>query len=430
MSAVTTKNDMKDYVGKVLSGKEFKKIFPTYQAYKVVGNNANSMQYHIGLNENTEPFNPTGSCSSGGIYFTNYDAVWNYFGQYGHNVAFIEILDDNQIYIENEKCKADKIMITNIITLHDWIALWMTYENSLGYIKRNEYLLYIALTNIQFSLNDKLDKDEINKFYLEAIQHYVSSIYFVKEEFLTYELCMAAVQKFGVALYCINNIKKEFVTPELCLEAVKQEPLVICLLKDPSYEICLEAVKKWAFALEYIKEEHQTPELLMEAVKQNPMIIKYIKNQTPELCLLAVKKGYVMEHVKEECQTLEICLEAVKYNSCSIKYVINQTPEVCLKAVRIDPRSLFYIKDQTIDLCLEAITVSGDIYPLKLMRNQTPELCLAVVKLRGCALQLVKEQTHEICLAAVKQNRYAWNYVKDEFKTFQMYMAWLTLLFY
>ena len=112
-----------------LSGKDFKKKFPDYKPCKIIGNNENNFQYKLGLNTDTKPFNPTGTCKEGGLYFIDeknlneyiqrHFAVYRgqrkiYFSQYGDKVATIEIPNDSKIYMEGCKCKADKFNITKI----------------------------------------------------------------------------------------------------------------------------------------------------------------------------------------------------------------------------------------------------------------------------------------------------------------------------
>ena len=65
------------------------------------------------------------------------------------------------------------------------------------------------------------------------------------------------------------------------------------------YNYCLEAVKRYGYALRHVKE--QTNEICLEAVRRNGLTLKYVKEQTPELCLEAVKQnGYALEFVKEQ----------------------------------------------------------------------------------------------------------------------------------
>jgi hypothetical protein len=57
--------------GKVLPGKEFNKLNKGKQLIKLtnIEENHNGFQFNTGLNIDTVPFNPSGDCKPGGIYF-------------------------------------------------------------------------------------------------------------------------------------------------------------------------------------------------------------------------------------------------------------------------------------------------------------------------------------------------------------------------
>ena len=93
---------------------------------------------------------------------------------------------------------------------------------------------------------------------------------------------------------------------------------VLKQVENQTPEICMEAVKKYGWALRLI--ENQTPELCIASVKRNPSTLQFVKNQTPEICMTAVKqKGWALELVKN--QTPEICLEAIKQNEKASKFI-------------------------------------------------------------------------------------------------------------
>ena len=116
----------------------------------------------------------------------------------------------------------------------------------------------------------------------------------------------------------------------------------------------------------------------IEKVKQDGMYLKRItKNQTEAICLEAVKRsGYALQYVQN--QTDEICLAAVKRNGMALKYVKNQTLEICLEAVKEDGMALMYVKEQTEEICLEAVKENEEVF--QLIHEKTPEMCLEAVK--------------------------------------------------
>ena len=99
----------------VLSGVEFKGKFD-HKFYKVLANDLihHGFKYQIGINVDLVKFNPTGTCRSGGLYFTDIKNILRFTG-YGNKIGCIEILDDSMIYVENQKFKADKLVLSEII---------------------------------------------------------------------------------------------------------------------------------------------------------------------------------------------------------------------------------------------------------------------------------------------------------------------------
>ncbi|EMH2709937.1 DUF4116 domain-containing protein [Clostridioides difficile] len=142
---------------------------------------------------------------------------------------------------------------------------------------------------------------------LERVKSY--PYYFKKIKNQTYEMCMVAVEKWGLAIQFVewDNLN---------------------LSKEKLNKLCLKAVKKDRYALKYLKwdelnnklSKNQIEKICIEAVKQNPWILRYVNEQTEEICIEAVRKaGYALEYVKE--QTDEICIEALKQDEFAIKFI-------------------------------------------------------------------------------------------------------------
>ena len=69
-------------------------------------------------------------------------------------------------------------------------------------------------------------------------------------------------------------------TKQVCLEAVKQDGCAIQYIKNPTKEMCLEAINDYGQSIQFIK--NPTEEMYLEAVKQEGGSIQYIskKNQS------------------------------------------------------------------------------------------------------------------------------------------------------
>src|SRR5579872_4135573 len=106
----------KDMIGKEISGIDFNSMFPDINFIKLTNanENHNNFQFHDGLNIDTIPFNPKGSCSEGGIYFTTEEDSWEwvrYDDKMNIYMRKVVIPDDARVYIEDGKFKADKIIL-------------------------------------------------------------------------------------------------------------------------------------------------------------------------------------------------------------------------------------------------------------------------------------------------------------------------------
>jgi hypothetical protein len=90
------------------------KVRGTMKFYKITNEEEYhyGLQYHTGLNVDILPFNPSGNCEPGGIYFTREDILA--FLNYGPWIREVIIPEDAQVY-ENpsslKKWKADKVIL-------------------------------------------------------------------------------------------------------------------------------------------------------------------------------------------------------------------------------------------------------------------------------------------------------------------------------
>jgi hypothetical protein len=85
----------------------------------------NGVTYEEGLNVDPVPFNPTGSCQPGGLYFTHFDYIvywWRSLDNCSH-IAEVTVPPDARVYIEpcGMKLKADKIELSNIRPLGEFL---------------------------------------------------------------------------------------------------------------------------------------------------------------------------------------------------------------------------------------------------------------------------------------------------------------------
>ena len=127
--------------------------------------------YFEGENVDKIPFNPTGTCKPGGMYFTDYLNVPLYVN-YGKLIADVTLPDDAKVYVETNKFKADKIIISNIRPLEKFFS-------------------------------------DFNYPKLHAVKLNGKILKYFKEQ--TEEICLEAVKQDGFALKYVKNKLKRFV---------------------------------------------------------------------------------------------------------------------------------------------------------------------------------------------------------------------------
>jgi len=192
------------------------------QFYKFLNHNLihNNFQYKLGLNVDIVPFNPSGMCESGGLYFCEEAMCHHHWRGYdGKKVAIIEIPDDARVYEDGNKFKADKLIITEIIDFCDmpddfWINILHKDYKALEYVK-----------------------NQTDELCTLAIMQNGSAIQFVKNQ--TKELCELAINKDGTSLQYVRDQ-----TDELCRSVVQKEGFRIQYVKNPTDELCDLAVQQ------------------------------------------------------------------------------------------------------------------------------------------------------------------------------------------
>jgi hypothetical protein len=221
----------------MITGEQFNKEYKDYKFVKLTKETEihNGFQFQTGLNIDHVKFNPAGSCSPGGIYFTDYNKyiLWLSYGNKSmYWMRGVHVPNDAQVYVEKNKFKADKIILDE--------------RRPIGEL-------------IDWSDND---------------------------------MCKIAVQQNGLALQYVKNQ-----TDEICKLAVQQNSDALHYVKNQTDEICKLAVQKYGRALQYVK--NQTDEICKLAVQQNGYALQYVENQTDEICKFAVQQnGNALNYVK------------------------------------------------------------------------------------------------------------------------------------
>jgi hypothetical protein len=170
--------------------------------------------------------------------------------------------------------------------------------------------------------------------YLYGSNPYIGRCKLAEDSTLTPSTNRFRKGKFKTNKFYLESIQtlEDFfdINPEMRLKAVKQSGIAIRFIKDQTLELC-KAVRS-PYYFKYIKDP--TPEMCLEAVKEYPHNLKYVREQTPEMCIIAVKQYYeCKEFVKPENykyiqEILEQHKEIMKKHMYVIK--IHYDPDIIL----------------------------------------------------------------------------------------------------
>ena len=285
---------------KEYTGAEFNKAYEGIKLYKFLNNDLKHFDftYKVGLNIDTEQFNPTDKCSKGGLYFCEESKCYFYCSAYGTKMALIEIPDDARVYVEKHKFKTDRLIIKEITDFCDnddsyWLDILPNNYAALEFIKNQTEEL--CMTTIK--------------------QYSPCALRYAKNQ--TDKMCKLAV---NMNPFMLRYVKEQYQTNEICKLAIQQNSLILKYVINQTEELCILAVQKNGNALEYVKEQYQTEEICKLAIQQNSYAQRYVINQTDELCILAVKQnGLALQFVK--MQTAELCILAVQQDNDALHYV-------------------------------------------------------------------------------------------------------------
>ena len=197
-------------IGKEYTGNNFNLLHKGIKLYKFLNNDLKhyNFTYQLGLNIDFLPFNPDYECSPGGLYFCDENTYHCHFNGYGHKIALIEIPDDARIYVEENKFKADKLIITDIIDFSDigddfWINILSIHGCVLKYIKTQTPAI-CALAVYQNGLALTYVDDQTPVICELAVQQNGLALSYVDTDKQTLELCILAVKQNKDAIHYVN----------------------------------------------------------------------------------------------------------------------------------------------------------------------------------------------------------------------------------
>ena len=228
----------KNLCGKCLSGEMFNlflnqnnmgliKFFNTDEIHR-------DYSYMGGLNKDPNPFTPEGEGRKGGFYFFIEQEMNERSFCYIHfkisHLRSIIIPNNAQVYIEDGKCKADKIILG----------------------ERIEPLEY---PGFQEMCNSAVQRDSL-------------CLGFVPDILKTREMCDSVVEKYP---WCLEFVPEKFKHREMCDSAVGEDPnsLEFVPEKFKHREMCESAVEKYPWCLEFVPDNLKTREMCNNTVNRD-----------------------------------------------------------------------------------------------------------------------------------------------------------------
>lgn len=284
--------------------------------------------------------------------------------------------------------------------------------------------LHSCLRNENSQLITEENKDtyiQTPESVLLSVEEWGPSIYYVRDEFITYELCQKAIENNEDS---ICSIKPHLLTKDeyysLCLESVRRNGFNLKFIaKDvQGQELVDAAINKSCWAIEYALDEFKTYENCLSAVTRNGATIQHVpsKYQTKEMCEEAVKtEYYCLNHIPKEHITKELCETAVKSNGENIKDVPDEFMSTELAFIAIQPNGNYSdtttgsniqfipAKYITRELILESVRSCGMTYSTIPKECITEEIEDEVLDINPYTIQDMK-QTPERCMRAIKSD--------------------------
>jgi hypothetical protein len=271
-----TDAEVGDYKSREMTGKEFCTFFPNLSKRLVKltneTENHNGFQFVTGLNVDSNPFNPTGECEPGGIYFTDIGNIAKWLAYGLDNMKYcrtVTLPPDCRVFVEGDKFKADKMILGERVEIKD-----------LPYWSDNDYCKNAAKQNVE-SL--KYIRDINHDIQMEAVKNNRHAIDYLFENKInaSEEVQIKAVNEDYRALGNILRYKVD-ISEKVKMEAVKRHWTAIEYLLEKkinvSVEVQIEAIKQDFRVINLLLkyEVDISKEVKLEAIKQDYRIIKYL----------------------------------------------------------------------------------------------------------------------------------------------------------
>jgi hypothetical protein len=224
---------------------------------KVTNENMLHHDFQLKLGENIDNHELTQhNCSQGGIYFCPFD-LFGMYCEYGNGYHEVSFTDDEDVWIEENKCKARRIVL-------------------------GEKKLFINMS--------------IDECKIAVAQDWYSIRYMSNESRNDHEICKIAAAQDGYSIEYMSEERRN--DPEICKIAAEQNGISIKYMSkkmknDP--EICKITAAQYGLSIRYMSEERRNdPEICKIAAEQNGISIQFMSKERrndPEICKISAAQN-------------------------------------------------------------------------------------------------------------------------------------------
>lgn len=191
--------------------------------------------------------------------------------------------------------------------------------------------------------------DKIYEICIKHLEEYPSAIEYVPEQYLTEELCIAALKsermRFGYEARGIwEHIPIDKLTPRVCEAAACNNRYTLEHIPDSckTSKVYFEAVKSFGYLLKVVPIAFHSKEMYINSVSQNGGNLEYVpaEKRSEEICKAAFNAGYnggaAVEFIPDKYLTEDMCLSAVCSDGKLLDVIPThyKTAEMCLSALK------------------------------------------------------------------------------------------------
>jgi len=199
----------------------------------------------------------------------------------------------------------------------------------------------------------------------------------------------------------------------MAISLTKEEKILSLLSKSRDSGIC-HYLKIHPECIKYIPKKHRKHEFLIASVTSDGYVLRLLDDdeKSIEICKIAISKNvYNLRFVPEIIKTVDFLIYAINCDYNALRVIDNQTEELSLLAMEKSPYSIYLINNKTEKVLLKATKVKG-LYKDKNI-PQYYNAVLAYIMENGNSLQYIRREfkTYEMCKAAVSDSSYAIKYV-------------------